>query len=541
MKKVFSLLMPYLAQQKLKVLTYIVVTTIVSICSLATPLLNGYFIDFLMNSNDMQILYNYAAIMLALMVINICLSFFVQRLFTTIQATTAYELNKAVIIHIQNSSLTYLQRQDPIYLTQIINGDANSIATFAVTIIQNVTVNLLNLIIPFIIFIKLNIAIGATFFFLFIAYFFLFNFFKKKLYNGNKKLSEIKSQFFSRLCEPMVSGKFYKLNEVKEVGIKKLNSVFCKVLKQSLNLQNLNCWFSASDQVVSTIAQVILFVVGGGMVILRKITIGTLTILLSYFNNFMSGIKYFYSLGSTYQGILVSYNRIASHFAQPIEHIGTQKIQEINSINLQNLSFSYEKQDSKLVFPDTHFSKGQMYTISGINGAGKTTLTLLLCGLYIEEFEGNIEINNQTIRDLDMAFLRQHKIAYADQDAILLKDTICNNIIMGLSGKSIEDVFSLNHRLRFFSDQMIDTVLEGEEISNASGKLSGGERQKISLMRAFLKDSDLLILDEPTSFLDESSRIHLVDYLNEIKENKIILIITHDLQIQTICDQNYCI
>lgn len=164
----------------------------------------------------------------------------------------------------------------------------------------------------------------------------------------------------------------------------------------------------------------------------------------------------------------------------------------------------------------------------GKNGIGKSTLVNIIMGLFVNEYKGRILYNNLDIDKLDMVSIRKNLYGVSEQEPILINDTIYNNIILGIDKNKDEEIKILMEVLNL--DKYIESLplkmntIVNEDCSN----LSGGEKQKLSILRTLLKDPDILILDEPTSALDHYTKINLINYLKSIKEKKIIIVITHD-------------
>jgi len=127
-------------------------------------------------------------------------------------------------------------------------------------------------------------------------------------------------------------------------------------------------------------------------------------------------------------------------------------------------------------------------------------------------------------------------IGVTEQEPILIADTLLNNITFGQK-YSNDRLYELIEILNL--DNYISSLDNGLEtiINEKSSNISGGEKQKISILRELLKNPEVLIFDEPTSALDSLSKIKLINYLQEIKTDKIIIIISHDEIIKNICDK----
>ncbi len=169
------------------------------------------------------------------------------------------------------------------------------------------------------------------------------------------------------------------------------------------------------------------------------------------------------------------------------------------------------------------FDKGNIYCICGENGTGKTTLLDLLTGLYIDEYKGEILYNNVNLKDIDMKKQRAVNISMIEQNPYVFEGTIEENIYLTKSYSN-----------KKYSHRVLDKKL-GNIYNNGDG-ISGGEKQKIGILRMLSKDSDVIMLNEPTSALDQESKKRVLEILKEIKKEKIIILISHDKEVEKFAD-----
>jgi ATP-binding cassette subfamily B protein len=196
-------------------------------------------------------------------------------------------------------------------------------------------------------------------------------------------------------------------------------------------------------------------------------------------------------------------------------------------ISFNQVEFSYDGKRS--ILRGVHFTirSGQKVAVVGESGAGKSTLIKLLFRFY-DTTSGNITIDNQSIADVTQASLRQH-IAIVPQDTVLFNDTIIENIRYGRPSATEEEVreaISLAH-LRHFVDSLPDG--ENTKVGERGLKLSGGEKQRVSIARAILKGAPILIFDEATSSLDSQSEQAILDALKAFAKGHTSLVIAHRL------------
>ena len=199
-----------------------------------------------------------------------------------------------------------------------------------------------------------------------------------------------------------------------------------------------------------------------------------------------------------------------------------------NSINFKDVNFKYEGQDSLILDNiNLEICKGQTVAIVGKSGAGKTTLTDLLPRFY-DPISGNIFIDKINLKDLNLKNLRD-LYGIVTQNVILFNETIKNNIIHGNKNASENDV---NKAVKSANIQdLVDKLDNGLNtyIGENGVKLSGGEKQRLSIARALIKNPDILILDEATASLDSESEKMVHSAIDNIIKNRTVIIIAHRL------------
>ncbi len=196
------------------------------------------------------------------------------------------------------------------------------------------------------------------------------------------------------------------------------------------------------------------------------------------------------------------------------------------SIDLENVTFCYEK---KPVLKNINLSikAGEVIAFVGMSGGGKTTLVNLIPRFY-DVTGGRVLIDGHDIRDVSLHSLRR-QIAMVTQQTILFNDTVRNNIAYGSFDKSEEDV--INAAKAANAHHFIMKMPKGYDtnIGELGGKISGGEKQRLAIARAILKDAPILILDEATSSLDTEAEMEVQEALDNLMKGRTTLVIAHRL------------
>jgi subfamily B ATP-binding cassette protein MsbA len=199
------------------------------------------------------------------------------------------------------------------------------------------------------------------------------------------------------------------------------------------------------------------------------------------------------------------------------------------NIVLDKINFTYKSNPENKVLHNISlkFVGGKMTALVGHSGSGKSTLLNMIPRIYLPT-SGNIYFDNQDISKVNLASLR-NQISIVDQNTTLFDDTVLNNIKYARPDADKEDI--IEAAKLSMSDEFINNLENGYEtmIGENGVKLSGGEKQRLSIARAFLKNSKIILLDEATSSLDSETEEKIQKALNKLTTNKTTIVIAHRL------------
>ena len=222
----------------------------------------------------------------------------------------------------------------------------------------------------------------------------------------------------------------------------------------------------------------------------------------------------------------------------PVEKIKTlrnEKIQkgkeaELRSFDIKGDRVSFSYLDDKKVIDNISFKilQGKTTALVGPSGCGKSTLIKLVARLYDYD-SGKITIDDKEIKNIDTQDLFKH-ISMVFQDVTLFNGSVMENIRLGRSSASDEEVLEAARLAN--CDDFVKKLPRGyeTEISENGSNLSGGERQRISIARAFLKDAEIILLDEIAASLDVENEKYIQESLNKLTKNKTVIIISHRMK-----------
>lgn len=522
------LLKQILKSKKSYFFIYIFLSIIIAILGMISPLVSGNFIDQLIKNPNENLIYTVTMLYFILVVLQIVFSYIFSIIETKLIIQLTYNLNYQIINHLQKVSLISFNQQNIPYLNQRINTDCNVVINFYISLIKNIIMNVLSITLCLGVILSINSIICFLIVFFIILYIILFRFMKSPLSKAKERYKEISAFYFSMLQEQLIKTRIIKIYNLFTFFKQRLDVSFNSFFKESLINLKLNFLFQSSDTIITMVSQIILFLVGGTLILQGSLTIGMFTLLSSYFNNLIGSTKYFINLGNDYLDCQVSENRILEILDIKIEKNGNKKISSIDTICLNNITF---KLPNNNIINNFHcnLKKGFAYKINGLNGKGKTTIINLILGLYISAYEGTIKINNSNIEDLDLYYLRDHLISYIAQEPMYFKGNVIENLTFDNSYVDFASISKYINLLNFKKLQgknckeLYSTIIN-ENFSN----FSSGEIQKLMIIRELIRDRDILILDEAANSLDKQSKVNFCNLLKSIKQQKIIIIVSHD-------------
>lgn len=560
MKYYFKNMKPF----KYKIVLYLILVVTIWGISLIKPYLSALFIDSLVETKEISFiqLIIYAIILVNLLYV--LLSYILGITETKLSNGISYMYISDIINHFQHLPLSRINVYDPIYITQRIKNDTSVIVNFLLKEIINICMNILTIIVS----LAFLLNISQTFIYLLVfflpVYFLLYQTIKKPLYKKGYRAKDSTDQFTKTLTEQVILIKSIKIYSLFEESISHLREQFNNMFNDVMNYTKISYVFFSLDNIITILFQVTVFMIFAKQVYLNKISIGKFTMINTYFNFIISSIKYFMSLGKSYQDVQVSKKRLEEIISQHKEHNGEQILNSIETISVENITFSYEtdQKDKILVLDNLNlFLKANyIYLIKGKNGSGKSTLFDIIIGIYQQEIEsGTIKFNDKKIELIDMYKFRRDHIGFVSQTIYYAGETVLEFIVANFSNKelllldSIDYVIKETQRdsIELLGNRIISKIKEYKMedfftndnfnivdlFNRKMQELSGGQRQKVLILREILKNPDILFFDEPTSSLDQKSILDLKKVIQNIKKEKIILITSHEDHFDDIVDE----
>ena len=307
-----------------------------------------------------------------------------------------------------------------------------------------------------------------------------------------------------------------------------------RVTKLTLKEQRSGKWFVMVIGTLSQLGPLLIYFTGGWLIISQQdatLTIGMITAMIALVNRLYGPVTSLLNLGVDFTRSLALFTRIFDYYDKEItiksKPDAVKPDLPRTDIEYRHVSFTYEQKEP--ILKDINFSipSGSMYAIVGPSGAGKSTIVNLLLRLYDLD-AGEIFIGGTDIRDFDLTYLRQN-IGVVTQDAYLFNGTIRENLLYSKPDATQEELESAC-KLANIHDFIVSQELGYQAlVGNRGLKLSGGEKQRISLARVVLKNPKILVLDEATSSLDSISEYAIQTALETVMHCRTSIVIAHRL------------
>src|SRR5215471_4830832 len=262
-------------------------------------------------------------------------------------------------------------------------------------------------------------------------------------------------------------------------------------------------WFSLFVGLITSTGTALIMYLGARYVLENRITVGTVLVFLSYLGALYDPLHTIISTTSTWQYVSASTDRVTEILDIPPDVRDERDSLEVRlqgHIVYEDVTFGYEQDRPVLHEISFETKPGDLVAIVGPTGAGKTTLVSLLVRFF-DPWRGRVLVDGQEIRRLRVRSLRD-QVAIVLQDPFIFPISVAENIAYGRPEATREEIVAA--AVAASADDFIRCLPEGYDtvVGEKGATLSGGEKQRLSIARAFLKDAPILILDEPTSALD---------------------------------------
>lgn len=325
-----------------------------------------------------------------------------------------------------------------------------------------------------------------------------------------------------------------KLFTKEKTEYEKFRSINEETTKITIREHRAGSWFHVVLGMFIQIAPLMIYFAGGFLIIGKidkGLTVGDITVVVALVNRLYQPVRQLLDIEVSFVRSLALFTRIFEYLDRKCEIENPENPVKPSldnaSVEFKNVKFYYEETKSVLKNVSFYVPDGKMYAIVGTSGAGKSTIIGLIPRLY-DVIDGSVMVAGEDVRNYDLNYLRTN-IGTVTQDTYLFNGTILENLLYAkpdATKEEIEEACRVANIYDFITGlpDGFDTI-----VGNRGLKLSGGEKQRVSIARVILKNPKILILDEATSSLDSVSESLIQSALDRVMENRTSIVIAHRL------------
>ncbi|MBN8989363.1 MAG: ABC transporter ATP-binding protein [Rhizobiales bacterium] len=450
---------------------------------------------------------------------------------TSVGQWVANDLRIRIYEHLHRLSLRYYDNVKTGALMSTITSDVATIQSFASSSTLDIVVDLITIVFMVGLMFWLDwdftlIAVGFTPFLVV----FLFHF-KKAVKEVTRTVRARQSEIVAVVQEGLGSVRAVKAFGRQDLEVAHLEAASHATVEAALKARRVKSLLSPMVNIVVAICTGIVLWKGTSLIVAGTMTAGALTVYLAYLSKFFKPVKDLASMTSAIAQTTVALERIQTILSADdiIQERAdaTEPGRLKGAITFEHVAFGYG--DDAPVLRDVSFSiePGQVVGIVGPTGSGKSTVLSLVPRFY-NPTSGRVLIDGEDISTYKLASLRS-QVGFVLQETVLFRGTIRENIAYGRPGATDEEVVAAAKIAN--ADEFISRMPHGYDspVGERGDTLSGGQRQRIGIARAVIRNSPIMILDEPTAALDTESERLVIEGLERLMEGRTVIMIAHRL------------
>jgi len=450
---------------------------------------------------------------------------------TSVGQWVANDLRIRIYEHLHRLSLRFYDSAKSGTLMSTITSDVSTVQSFASSSTLGIVVDLLTIVFMLGLMFWLDwdftlIAIGVTpFLLLFVVRF------KKAVKEVTKIVRVKQSEVVDVVQEGLGSVRAIKAFGRQDLEVANMTTASHATVEAALKARQVKSLLSPVVSIVVAFCTAIVLWKGTSLIVAGTMTAGALTVYLAYLNKFFKPVKDLASMTSVIAQTTVALERIQTILSAddivPESADAIDPGQVKGAIALEHVAFAYG--DDPPVLKDVSFTiaPGQVVGVVGPTGSGKSTVLSLIPRFY-DPSAGRVLIDGKDVNTFKLAALRS-QVGFVLQETVLFRGTIKENIAYGRPGATDEEIIAAAKLAN--ADEFITRMPHGYDsvVGERGDTLSGGQRQRIGIARAVIRNSPIMILDEPTAALDTESERLVIEGLERLMKGRTVIMIAHRL------------
>lgn len=511
---------------KLKILFMILLSLIVTLLNVYSPILVKNIIDLGITKKSIANLYLYIMLLLTVSIISATLDYIINVISKKISNDYVILKRKEVLYTLDNSNIEDIDKINIGMIIRLLNNDIPVLANFFTYNIYSVLSDMVTAVFAVCVLIYIDFRL-----FIFVTLLqIILMIFSQIIDKKSEKLvlSINSSSDFFNLKLPDILSKinYLVLTNFYIKQAKKLENLGNNILNKEYKLEKLERINYSTSSILQSSIMIVTYLYCGTKIINNSLTIGELLMFTMYSNRYINPIARLIQMKISLMQVSKSIQRVYDFINLEVENKNNQSEKILDGdIIFSDITYEY---DSHMVFDKTNFivKRGKINLIKGKSGTGKTTLIKILLGI-LKLKSGSIYIGNENIESIDIKYLRDN-ISYVSQKTEIFYDTIRNNINID-QNINVTDAAIIDSlkSVGLGGDIDKDISILDKMILSDGKNISGGEAQRYALCRSLVQNRNIVILDEVTANLDKKTEDDIVNLIYDNFKNKTLIIITH--------------
>ena len=528
-RRIFAYIVPYWRR-----LTLVFALSMVStLLGLAQPYITKLLIDEALLQRNPRALVTVAVLMVVVTVAGFALNIVSSYRYVAVSAAVLFDMRLSVYQHLQKLSPRFYTRTKLGEIVSRLNNDISEVQRVAADTLLAAISNLIFLIGSVVIMVLLNWKLFFVSILLIPVSVIALKHYRRKLTDRVRGMRERSADIGSFLIESLMGMRLIVASNTQEREVTTFREKNRGFVDALLSMQLVSFFAGAFPGTVLTLSTALVFLYGGKLVIEGAMTIGALVAFMAYHMRLLAPVQNLMGLYTSVATARVSLDRVFEILDAPVEVNDSPTALELpevrGDIEFENVTLKYDRETVVLDAVSFKIPAGSLCAIAGPSGVGKSTIADLLLRFYDPQ-SGTITIDGRDLRDVRLADLRR-EVVLVEQTAFLLNSTIAENIRYGSPSADIDAITQAARSASI--DDFIRSLPEGydTQVGERGQALSAGERQRIALARALLRDPAVLVLDEPTASVDPITEQTIAAALRSVMKGRTTVVISHRLSL----------
>lgn len=518
----------FILPQKKKIIYLIIVILLGIIASMAIPYVFGNIIDLIV-IKDLQLVSKFILMSLFLNIFQSLSSILEEWIGNILSIDCSNSIKEAMFSKILDTRYEFLNSYGEGELVSRIENTGDKIVGFYIDFFSSIFMIMFSIIISAYIMIRISLKLFIIAIILLPLTYGINYIFKNTIISKQRDYIAKLDVYSDYLIDTISNLTGIKLNNLEKTFKENYKEKLQDLKNVSMSNLKINMTVTSLQDLITIILSSLILFISAKLIILGNLTLGNIVAFSSYMEKLHSSIKKICDLNFSFNEVIVDlerYKKIIDHDSE--KKIDGKKLSKVTSLKFKNVSFKY---DDEYILKDFSFeiSKPGLYAIVGENGSGKTTIFNLISKLYTN-YKGEILINGNEISDYKDEDLR-NKVLFIESKPFILRENLNSNITLPVK-KNVYEPY-LEEIIQFLELERIEKY----STKNFKETLSKGEQQKIQLARLLISKQPLILLDEALSGLDKEMKKKVISIIKERSKDKIIVIISHDHEIQKVCNE----